>query len=103
MNTPIKHDNKKHNWSLMPFEALEEVVEVLELGAQKYGSWNWKQGSGFNWTRVASAALRHIFAWMRGQTLDPETNKNHLAHAVCNLLFLLYYNKNKDTYKNDDR
>lgn len=101
--TPIKADNNKLDWSLLPMEALEPVVEVLEFGKTKYSSWNWSEGSGFNWTRVISAALRHIFAWMRGEDLDPETNKSHLAHAVCNLIFLLYYTQNKERYINDDR
>lgn len=84
-------------------EALEPVVEVLEFGKTKYSAWNWSEGSGFKWTRVSSATLRHIFAWMKGEDLDPETHKSHLAHAVCNLIFLLYYIQNKDRYINDDR
>lgn len=103
MTTPIKKDQSKHDWSLIPFDALEEVVEVLEFGKQKYASYNWAEGSGFNYSRVANAALRHLFAWIRGEDLDPETNKSHLAHCCCNILFLLYYLKYKDRYCNDDR
>lgn len=103
VNTPVKADKNKLDWSLLPMEALEPVVEVLEFGKTKYSAWNWSEGSGFKWTRVSSATLRHIFAWMKGEDLDPETHKSHLAHAVCNLIFLLYYIQNKDRYINDDR
>jgi hypothetical protein len=100
---PVKHDSSKLDWSLIPMEALEPVVRVLEFGKKKYSAWNWSEGSGFKYTRVISATLRHIFEWIRGRDLDPETNESHLAHAVCNLIFLLYYIQHKDIYTNDDR
>jgi hypothetical protein len=35
--------------------------------------------------------------------LDKETNLPHLAHAVCNLIFLIYYTQKTETYTLDDR
>ena len=100
---PIKHDTNKTPWHLIPFDALEPVAKVLEFGAQKYSPWNWREHKGFSWTRVFSATLRHLFAWVRGEDLDKETGLPHLAHAVCNLLFLLHYSQNRETFTLDDR
>lgn len=101
--TPIKHDKDKTDWSLVPMECVEDIAKVLEFGAKKYSPNNWREGSGFSYTRVLNSLFRHIFAFARGQDLDPETGLSHLAHAGCNILFLLYYVKNRDKYTNDDR
>lgn len=100
----IKHDNGKRDWSLLPYDSVEEVVKVLEFGANKYARDNWKRGEGFKYTRSFNALQRHILAFMRGEDNDPETGISHLSHAMCNLLFMQHFVLNKDKYKNcDDR
>jgi hypothetical protein len=102
-NVPLKADAGKTDWSLMPFEAIEEINKVLEFGAKKYAAHNWKKGSGFKYTRLLGSLLRHIFAYMRGEDKDPESGLSHMAHAGCNVIFLLYYDKYRDKFTNDDR
>lgn len=96
-----KFDAGKPDFSLLPVEALTEVVEILNFGKIKYGAHNWR--AGYNWTRISSATLRHVFAWIGGEDKDPESGKSHLAHAICDLLFLLTFVKTKvgtdDRYK----
>jgi hypothetical protein len=99
----VKFDSGKSDWSLMPFEAVEEINKVLEFGAKKYAAHNWTQGDGFRYTRVLNSLFRHLFAWSRGEDLDPESGLSHLAHAGCNIIFLIYYNRYKARYNNDDR
>ena len=99
----VRDDSGKTNWSLMPFEALEEINKVLEFGATKYSANNWQEGTGFKYSRVLNSLLRHVFAFMRGEDKDPESGLSHMAHAGCNVLFILYYLKNKARYANDDR
>jgi hypothetical protein len=36
-----------------------------------------------------AALLRHINAWRRGEKCDDESGLHHLAHALCNVAFLL--------------
>ena len=99
----VRFDSGKTNWSLMPFEALEEINRVLEFGANKYAAWNFTEHGGMNHSRVLNSCVRHIFSYMRGQDLDPESGLSHLAHAGCNILFLLYYKKYPEVFTKDDR
>lgn len=100
----VKFDTGKRDWSLLPYDSLEEVVKVLEFGATKYARDNWKRGEGFKYSRSFNALQRHMLAFMRGEDNDPETGISHLAHAMCNLLFMQHFVLNKDKYKNcDDR
>lgn len=83
-----KYDNEKPRWELLPVEPIEEVVKVLSHGAQKYSDDNWVHVKPFK-PRYYAAALRHIFAWWKGERTDPESGLHHLAHAVCCLIFLM--------------
>lgn len=87
--TALKNDQEKIPLDLLPFESLEEVGKVLKYGAEKYDAHNWRKG--LIWSRLIGAALRHVFAFARGEDKDPETGYSHLAHAACCILFLLSY------------
>lgn len=84
-----KDDAGKNRVDLLPFVALEDIAQVLTFGAKKYDSWNWTKGIVYS--RLLGAALRHLFAWARGQDRDPESGLSHLAHAGCCVVFLLYF------------
>ena len=86
----IKHDAQKLRMSLLPKSTLREVVDVLEFGAGKYANDNWQKVPQPR-TRYYDACMRHIQAWWEGQKLDSESGRYHLAHAVCCLLFLLWF------------
>lgn len=89
----------KPRLELLPGVALEQISEVLTLGAAKYGANNWARGA--RWGRYYAALLRHLFAWWRGKDCDDETGLSHLAHAGCCLLFLMEYQRN--SWGTDDR
>jgi len=84
-----RHNNGKADYSLLPLHLLEGSVRVLEKGAEKYSAWNWAKG--MPWTTPYSCAMRHLAAWYRGETLDSETNENHIDHAICNLIMLKHF------------
>lgn len=88
-----KHDDGKVPLALLPFDGLTEVGKVLQFGAKKYAPDNWR--GGFTWRRLISATLRHVFAFAKGEDVDPETGISHLAHAICCLLFLLEHQLHK--------
>ena len=83
-----KYDGEKPRMYLLPPKALIEVSKVLTFGANKYDENNWSKLDNLQ-NRYTGAALRHIFAHMDGEDLDPETDLDHLAHAICCLLFKL--------------
>lgn len=82
----VKYDDEKPDYTLLPWDALEEVVRCLEYGARKYARANWKKvPDAFN--RYERAGFRHRIARVRGEEVDPESGCRHLAHEVCSLLF----------------
>lgn len=85
----VKYDQGKPAFDLLPARALEEVAKVYGFGATKYARRNWEKG--LHWCRVYGAILRHAMAWMRGETLDPETGLHHMAHAAFGCLALVEY------------
>lgn len=89
-----KADDGKLQWSLMPFEQLEDVVRVLMNGAKKYACDNWKKCDDVN--RYKDALMRHVVSYIKGEKNDPEDNLSHLAHAMCNCLFLMYFDKREN-------
>ena len=88
-----KADEGKLPYDLIAPEALEELAKVLSFGAKKYAPRNWELG--MDWHRPYSALQRHLWAWWRGEHTDPETGFSHLAHAACNIMFLLAYERRK--------
>lgn len=96
----VKYDQNKPQWSLLPFEALEEVVEVLTSGAKKYAPDNWKYVPDAD-ARYMDAAFRHMAQYMQGEQYDEETGNNHLAHAVGCLLFKLWFDHQTEKLYDD--
>lgn len=85
----IKADKGKTEWTLLPFEQLEDVAKVLMVGAEKYSPDNWKKCDDIK--RYKDALMRHVVSYISGDKTDKESGKSHLAHAVCNCLFLMYF------------
>lgn len=95
----IKFDSNKPRMDLLDPYALEELAKVLSFGAVKYEPNNWRKGIAI--TRLTSSLLRHVFAFMRGESTDPETGLSHIAHAMCNCMFILWTVRNRPAF--DDR
>ena len=88
----MKFDGGKLDYTLVPWDGMDEVVKVLEFGAKKYARDNWKRVEHAE-TRYLAAAFRHIIKYNEGEAADTETGLSHLAHATCCLLFLLSMGK----------
>lgn len=88
--TGRKDDTGKLRWDLLPFRALQEVVEVLTYGALKYDDNNWQKVPDAR-RRYFAASLRHLVSWWEGERFDKQSGFHHLAHACCCILFLLYF------------
>lgn len=98
----VKFDQDKNRLDLLSPIWVMGVGQVLTYGAKKYSDNNWREGNGLKVTRLLGACLRHVFAFMGGENVDPETGMSHLYHASCCLMFAseLYLTKGKTC---DDR
>jgi hypothetical protein len=91
-----KFDGGKLQYGLLPPLALRETVKVLTFGAEKYEPDNWRRVPDPN-RRYFDAAQRHLWAYKEGEKIDPESGVNHLAHALCCIMFMLDLDEQNST------
>lgn len=84
-----RYNTGKLSWGLLSWPALRELVKVLEFGRAKYAAWNWS--NGLSWTETFESLQRHLLAWYTGEDKDPETGLSHIAHVLCNAMFLMHF------------
>lgn len=79
-NPKQAYGDKKVNVALVPPASV--IYEALGLadGAVKYGPYNWREKSVEAMTYVA-ACMRHLQAWVDGETDATDSGKPHLGHA----------------------
>lgn len=100
-----KDDAGKARWDLLPWKQVKYVVQVLTLGAKKYADNNWQKVENPR-PRYFAAAMRHLNSWFEGEILNEETGLPNLAEAICNLLFLMWFddaNKVREAVKKNHR
>ena len=89
-------DQGKLKWSLMDWEAMEEVILVLMFGESKYGPDNYKHGLPRE--GVLNSMQRHLVALHKGEEIDKESQRHHAAHIICNaMMYLNNYSHDKFT------
>jgi hypothetical protein len=66
---------------------LAELARVYGYGAMKYEPRNME--GGYPWSWSFSALCRHIWAFWRGENIDPESGYHHLAHAAWHCMTLM--------------
>lgn len=94
----MKFDDGKLQWTLLPITPLQEVIKVLMFGAKKYRPDNWKHVPNAEETYL-NAGMRHLTDYINGEKNDSQTGLSHLAHAICCLLFILWFDLNKQFAK----
>lgn len=82
----IKYDQDKIPLDLLDPLALEGLAKVLQFGAKKYASHNWR--GGISYSRLVAALLRHTFSILRGEYIDAESGLPHIDHVQCCAMFL---------------
>jgi len=85
-----KYDDGKRQWSLLPWEEVGQIVDVLMVGMKKYSADNWKRVPDAK-RRYFDAAMRHLTAWKNGERCDNEDGLSHLSHLGCCVLFLAWF------------
>lgn len=84
----------KLRWDLIPIGCVEDLAKVLTYGAVHYKAESWKELEDAE-NRYYAALMRHLSAYRQGQLTDEESGLSHLAHAMCNVVFLLWFEKHK--------
>ena len=83
----IKADAGKEPLTTVPRKGIWAVARVRDFGIKKYKakeSWRTVEKE-----RYRDAAMRHFFRYLDNPTgLDEESGLPHIAHCLCNLLFL---------------
>lgn len=82
-----RFDAGKVRLDLIPADVQLALAQVLTHGAAKYAPRNFERG--MPWSKAYGPLLRHLNARCLGARVDPESGLPHLAHALCNLVFLL--------------
>ncbi len=102
----IKDDNGKCRLELLPYDALRGVADVFAYGANKYYQDSWRSNEPAEYSRTFGSVLRHLTSWYAGQDTDPESELNHVDHAISQLLILRYVMLNRpdkdDRFKETD-
>lgn len=95
----LRYNEGKLHWSMIDFKSLEGMVRVLEMGTKKYSKDNWKLGMPV--TEVCESLMRHLLAFMSGETTDQESGCSHMSHVMVNAMFVEYIMRERPHF--DDR
>jgi len=85
----LRYNNGKPKMSTLPPEFLLGIAKVLTHGEEKYGRFNFVKGN--NVSVPYDSAMRHILAYMSGDTNDSESGEHHLLHAAINVMMMWLY------------
>ena len=99
-----KDDTGKPRIHLIPTEAILGMAAALEMGAKKYGDYNFRKG--ISYTRIINSLLRHTLAYLGGEDKDSESGLSHVDHIGANFSMLKYMEENckkmDDRYKKEE-
>ena len=90
----MKFDGGKNRMDLIDHRHIEEIGEVLTYGCEKYDDDSWQLLEDAE-RRYKGAALRHLYAYLRGELVDDESGMTHLQHLATNIMFLAHLERNK--------
>lgn len=87
MSSADKFDGDKPDLSLIPFIAMIEEARAFEVGANKYGRYNFEKGHRVS--KLVAALMRHAMAFQSGQDRDPVDGQHHLGSVrACAAMIL---------------
>lgn len=72
----------------IPLNTLVHIGKVMQLGATKYGHFNWRDVPIVDEDYI-DAIMRHLIAYQQGKEPDDESGVSHIAHiAACCIVVL---------------
>jgi len=91
-------DEPKLRYELTPPLGYMEMIKCLTVGSQKHGAFSWRKGS--RWSETLGALMRHLWAFIRGESYDKD-GFHHLGAVMVRAAQLIEYDKLSLGY--DDR
>ena len=114
----LRYNKNKPEWSLIHFESLIPLINVLKYGELKYsifendlgekikgsevdkdnifnlklissGRENWKLG--LDKKEILDSLMRHTVSLLDGKEYDDESKLHHIGHIMANAMFYSYY------------
>lgn len=87
----MSHYPNKPDLSLLPPEALWECALLLSQHTDRDGELpGWASMAPADcYRKYRGSVLRHIWRWLRGEQIDQDSKRHHLAHVATNALILL--------------
>lgn len=83
----VKQKKGKLPMHLILWKPVKWLVKIRMYGLKKYpNAENYKNVDTLDWY---DACLRHLIAWGEQEFEDKESGYPHLAHALCNLCYLM--------------
>lgn len=90
-----KDSEGKNRLDLIDPDFILGIGETLTFGTKKYNNRNWTGIENKHDENYASL-MRHVMAWRKGETADPESGLNPLLHAAFNIMVLYYDDLHKE-------
>jgi len=88
----VRYNQGKLLFNLIEPEFEKQLAEVMTFGAKKYDINNWKKipkHKGID--DCKNSLMRHFNAYRRGEFIDEDSGKPHLACLAVNSMFLYWY------------
>lgn len=79
---------KKTAISLVPPEGIREIAKAMKNGADKYGSYNWRDKK-VQYMIYLDAIMRHTLALIDREDIAEDSKVHHLGHIGANATILL--------------
>ncbi len=79
---------KKPAMSCVPPVALLHLAHAMMNGEKKYGRMNWRKHTVSS-SVYYDAAIRHLMAWLDGETHASDSGVHHLGHVMACCAILL--------------
>lgn len=84
----IRYNEGKLEWSLLDYDSLTPLVQVMMHGCDKYERDDWKKG--FPKEKLIDSLLRHAHSLADGEEYDPENAIHHVGGIMFNAMAYYY-------------
>jgi len=88
MSEPIEDKNTKRDYTLMPLEYEERIIDRFQFGAEKYARDDWKSYGPPERLKQYASLHRHLRQAQRG-----DTDEDHLAAVIIQAIILMHIEK----------